>query len=205
MPKNSKKIHKEFLTKLKVLNRTRKNFEKAFSSNIINQDDIVQAYAGLYLDTFTEFESLIENLFFGILTGTIKANNASVTRKVTIKPNNEIEPVVYSGKAYLDWLPYTDHTIKKANIYFIDGKPFSFLEQPQKDKLSNYHKIRNAIAHKSKKAMKEFNEVIAGMTLLPLEKTPQGFLRNIPNRATKKTQLEIISEELKSIAFTLCI
>lgn len=205
MPKNSKTLHKEFLKKLKVLDEIRKNFESASNSRIISSNDIIQAYSGLYLDTFTEFESLIEILFFGILNGSIKLNNPDIKRKITINPRNEIESIVIGEKrSYLDWLPYSDFTIPRAKLYFIDGKPFTLLSEDQKNKLKNYHKIRNAIAHKSKKATKEFNDVIAGLTLLPIEQTPQGYLRNIPNRATGKTQLEIISDELKSIAFTLC-
>ncbi|HAQ17712.1 MAG TPA: hypothetical protein DCR40_00585 [Prolixibacteraceae bacterium] len=205
MPKSSKTLHNELLKKLKALDNTRKNFEIAFNASTIQIDDISQAYAGLYLDLFTEFENLIEKLFMGLLNGDIRPNNLLVTKKVIIKPSTEIETVLLGEKKnYLDWLPYPDNTIVRAKIYFRDGKPFTFISAIQKDKISNYHKIRNAIAHKSKKAMKEFDAIISTSTLLPHEKTPQGYLRNIPNRATGKTQLEIISDELEAISFTLC-
>lgn len=205
MARNSKSLHREFLTKLTALNTTRLNFERAFATSVINSSDITQAYAGLYLDLFTEFENLIEILFVGLLNGTIKANNTGVRRKVSIKPITELEAVLLGEKKnYLDWLPYTDNTILRASIHFVDGKPFSFLDTLQKGKISNYHKIRNAIAHKSKKAMKEFHAIISISTLLPIERTPQGYLRNIPNRATGKTQLEIISDELEAISYKLC-
>lgn len=205
MARNSRSLHRDFLNKLTALNLTRLNFERAFASSAINSDDITQAYAGLYLDLFTEFENLIEILFLGILNGTIKANNTTVRRKVFIKPIIELEAVLLGEKKnYLDWLPYTDNTIPRANIHFIDGKPFSFLSTLQKGKISNYHKIRNAIAHKSKKAMREFHAIISISTLLPIERTPHGYLRNIPSRATGKTQLEIISDELEAISYTLC-
>ena len=55
-----------------------------------------------------------------------------------------------------------------------------------------------------KKAIKEFNAFISVSTLLPNEKTPQGYLRSKPIRAIGKTQLEIISDELEAISFTLC-
>jgi hypothetical protein len=205
MPKSSKTLHKELLKKLKALDNTRKNFERAFSTTTIKIDDISQAYAGLYLDLFTEFENLIEKLFMGLLNGDIKPNNSLITKKVTIKPATEIEAVLLGEKKnYLDWLPYPDNTIDRAKIYFTDGRPFTFLSEIQKNKISNYHKIRNAIAHKSKKAMKEFNSITSFLTLLPHEKSPQGYLRNIPNRSTGKTQLEIIGTELEAISFTLC-
>ena len=205
MPKNSKTLHKEFLYKLKALDETRIKFESAFSASIIQHDDISQAYAGLYLDLFTEFENLIERLFLGLLNGDVKPSNRGVNKKVTIRPISELETVLLGEyQTYLGWLPYTKNTIPRAEIYFIDGKPFTLLNEIQKGKISNYHKIRNAIAHKSKKAMKEFTAIISISTLLPSEKTPQGYLRNKPSSATVKTQLEIISDELKAISFTLC-
>jgi hypothetical protein len=206
MPKNSKTLHKEFLKKLKALDDTRMKFETAFSSSIIQDDDIRQAYAGLYLDLFTEFENLIEELFLGILKGNVKPNNVLVRSKIKVRPISELETVMNGTKAkkYLDWLPYSDATLPRAKIYLHDGNPFSFLTEIQKNKIANYHTIRNAIAHKSKKAMNEFNRLIANLTLLEIEKLPQGYLRNIPNPATGKTQLEIVSDELTAITHTLC-
>ena len=206
MPSNSKTLHKEFLKKLKALDITRIKFESAFSASIIQDNDIRQAYAGLYLDLFTEFENLIEKLFIGILKGEVKPNNATVRTRVKIKPITELESVMFAEKRkkYFDWLPYSENTIARANIYFINGKPFTLVDEIQKNKIANYHKIRNAIAHKSKKSMTEFQNLISGLTLLPEEQTPQGYLRNIPNVATGKTQLEIISDELQAITFKLC-
>lgn len=205
MPKNSRTLHKEFLNKLKALDDTRIKFESAFSASIIQPVDISQAYAGLYLDLFTEFENLIERLFLGLLNGDVKPNNMGVSKKIFIKPITELESVLLGeNKKYLDWLPYPENTLKRAKIYLVDGNPFTFISDIQKDKIANYHKIRNAIAHKSKKAMKEFSAIISISTLLPSERTPQGYLRNKPSSATGKTQIEIISDELKAISFTLC-
>lgn len=204
MPKSSITLHKNFLRKLTAIIQMRMNFERAFSSSAIQTEDICQAYAGLYLDLFTEFESLIENLFLGLLNGHVKHHNTSVSKKITIRPISEIESVLLGKRSYLEWLPYSDNTLDRANIYFNNGNPFTFLNQIQKDKISSYHKIRNAIAHKSKKAINDFNQIISPMTLFPHERTAQGFLRSIPNMATGKTQLEIIIDELKAISFTLC-
>jgi len=206
MPKNSKTLHKGFLRKLKALDDTRTKFEAAFRSSIILDEDIRQAYAGLYLDLFTEFENLIEELFLGILKGDIKPNNVLVRSIIKIKPIAELETVMHGTKAkkYFDWLPYSDTTLPRAKIYLTDGNPFTFLTDIQKNRIANYHTIRNAIAHKSKKAMNEFNTFTSGLTLLPIEQTPQGYLRNVPNPATGKTQLEIMSDELQAITYTLC-
>ena len=206
MSKISRSLHKDFQQKSKAIDSTRINFEKSFNASLITPNDIANAYAGLYLDLFTEFENIIEELFLGLLNGDVRPNDSSIKIKIKIKPITELESVMRgdSKKKYFDWLPYTDNTIPRANIYFVEGKPFTILTSQQKNKISNYHKIRNAIAHKSKKALKEFTDIISSSTLLPLERTPQGYLRNIPNIATGKTQLEIINDELGVIAYTLC-
>lgn len=205
MPKHSRTLHNEFSFKVQALNSTRQSFENAFVAHLISDVDIIQGYAGLYLDLFTEFEGLIESLFIGILSGSITSNNTSVKRKLTVKPVSEIESVILGEKrAYLDWLPFNENTIKRANIYFVGGKPFTLLDDIEKDKITTYHKIRNAIAHKSKKASNAFQKIITGLTLLPIESTPQGYLRNIPNASTGSTQLEIIGNELTAISHKLC-
>lgn len=205
MPKHSRTLHNEFSTKATTLDTTRKSFENALVADLISDVDIIQGYAGLYLDLFTEFEWLIENLFIGILSGSVMPNNTNIRRKLAIKPVTEIEAVLLGERrAYLDWLPYTDNTIKRANIYFDEGKPFTLLDDIEKNKIATYQKIRNAITHKSKKANKEFQKIIDGLTLLPIESTPQGYLRNIPNSSTGMTQLEIIGNEMITISHKLC-
>ncbi|GAA0871622.1 hypothetical protein GCM10009117_07680 [Gangjinia marincola] len=205
MPKFSTTIRREFSNRLIELNNTRANFELAFSNGTISDTDIIQGYAGLYLDLFTEFESLIEKLFLGILSGSVSHTDGTVDRKVSIKPVTEVEIVIKGEKrTYVDWLPYKENTLKRAKIYFVDARPFSDLTVLQKNKLANFHKIRNAIAHKSQKVSDQFQAIIQGLTLLPVEKTPAGYLRNIPNSATGMTQLEIISDELLGIANNLC-
>jgi len=205
MPKHSRTLHKEFSIKVQALDSTRQSFEYAFVTRLISDADIIQGYAGLYLDLFTEFEGLIENLFIGILSGLVTPNNPIIKRTIMIRPVSEIETVLLGERrAYLDWLPYAENTIKRANIYFDGGKPFTLLNDIEKGKIATYHKIRNAVAHKSKKASKEFQKIIDGLTLLPIESTPQGYLRNIPNASTGFTQFEIISNELTAISHKLC-
>ncbi len=120
MPKNSKTLHKEFLKKLKALDDTRTKFESAFSSSIILNEDIRQAYAGLYLDLFTEFENLIEELFIGIMKGEVKPNNPIVKSKIKIKPIAELETVMHGTKAkkYFDWLPYSEQYTSESEDLF---------------------------------------------------------------------------------------
>lgn len=204
MPKNSRTLYREFLNKTAVLNAMRLNFENAFNAGSINSEDITQAYAGLYLDLFTHFENLIEEIFMGLLVGKVAHNNPAIAvRKLKITPPTEAENVILGGNDYVKWLPF-ENTINRAEIYF-SSNPFAALSvQPYKNELTNFIKIRNAIAHKSKSALNKFNLIIANLVLLPVERTPYGYLMYRPAGATGATQFENILNRLTVFAHTMC-
>lgn len=203
MPKSSKSLHKDFLNKVRELNVIRNSFENAITLRSINSIDILQAYAGLYFDLFTDFERSIEALFLGLLNGEIKHSQTTVKRNLKISPKLHTENVLFAGKKYIDWLPY-DKTLTLAKIYFVNKLPFDQLVKSDTDDLSAFLAIRNAIGHKSKSSITEFNKMIASLTLLPIERTPSGYLRNIPNPSAGQTQFEVIATKLESILKKLC-
>ena len=175
--------------------------EELFSTGEIDLNDIEQVYSGLFLSLFTEFEILLEQLFLGLLDGSLTSLYRPV-RKMKVSPSAECRTIVYSGKSYLDWLPYQDHTLKRAKRFFINGEPFCRLDGTQKGSLKDYHTIRNAIAHKSDAAKNRFDSLLSGLTLLPNEKKPPGYLRSKPSGG--QTQFEIIVIELRTAVRILC-
>jgi hypothetical protein len=65
--------------------------------------------------------------------------------------------------------------------------------------------IRNAIAHQSTHAIKQFeNKVTAGLTLLPQERKPAGFLRSLLRVSPRQTRFEFYVNELGRIATAIC-
>ncbi len=203
MPKHTVRLHEKFEQRTSSIERTRKKMELLLSQNNIDIKDIEHLYAGLYMELFTEFESLLEELFFGLYNGTYTSPNINIVRKSKITPVSEIQPVVYGGKAYVNWLPYKEHTLKRAKLFFDSGEPFQQLSPLQKNKISEYHIIRNAIAHKSPNSLNHFNNIISQLALLPREKTPTGYLRSKP-QGSGQTQFEIAIVELKLMTQTLC-
>jgi len=176
--------------------------ERLLKNGNIVRDDIEHVYSGLFLAAFTAFEALIEDLFFGLLKGTItsKANH----RTVSIKPAALSNLIVYGDRSYIDWLPYKEKTIARAKRFFKNGGIFSTLTKQQILQIREYQVIRNALAHKSQIAQQNFQKLISPLPLLPTEKTPSGYLRNVPNAAASQTQYEIMIIELQFIANHLC-
>jgi hypothetical protein len=204
MGKRSSTLLRTFRAKLINLEGIRQKYESLFADGGLALDDIYQGYSGLYLDLFTEFESFLESLFIGLLTGEYYSCDPAIKRKVRFVPSSMSVEVLYSGRSYLDWMPYPDHTIPRGNRFFENGLPFTKVTQPEKHRLNNLHIIRNAIAHKSPKAQSEFQVLISNLTLLPHERTPAGYLRSIPNRASGDTQFQIAAQNLGGICTLLC-
>lgn len=203
MPRPTQSLAAEFIRKTDILEVSRTKMETLFSTGSIAQTDIEQVYAGLFLNTFTEFEALIEDLFLGLLMGKLYSKTYTIVKRTKIKPVSVTQEIVFHGRPYLDWLPYDNFTLSRAKRYFVNGEPFKQLDDVQKKSLTYYYMIRNAIAHKSDSAQKKFQNSISGLTLLPHEKTPAGYLRSKP-RGTGQTQYEIAVVELKMIAKKLC-
>ena len=206
MPTKANKLLENFKETVRLREITRNKMEIIFTDRSINESDILIIYNGLFLSLFTDFEKVLEDLFWGLIKGSIYIeslrNSPNPIRKVKISPQREIESIVLSGKNYLDWLPY-DNTIKRANIFFNNGLPFTKLTSDEKNNLKSYHTIRNAIAHKSPKAESDFKRLIMNSRLLPSQRTPAGYLRSKPTG--NETQYEIAAGELIRIANDLCL
>lgn len=203
MPSLAVRLHEKFQGRTTSIESTRNKMEGLLSSGAIDLQDIEHLYAGLYMELFTEFESLLEELFFGLYDGTYISKHYTIIRKSKIAPISEIQPIVYGGKAYVNWLPYDENTLKRAKLFFQLGEPFQQLTTAEKKSITNYHIIRNAIAHKSPNSLDQFNRIISGLPLLPREKTPTGYLRSRPG-GIGQNQFQIAIVELKLLTNKLC-
>jgi hypothetical protein len=203
MPRLSVRLYEKFKDRAASIESTRNKMEGLLIAGAVNLKDIENLFAGLYMELFTEFESLLEELFFGLYNGTYISRHYSIIRKSRIAPVAEIQPIVYGGKSYVRWLPYKENTLKRAKLFFDLGEPFQQLSNIEVRSISNYHIIRNAIAHKSSNSLNQFNNFISGLPLLPREKTPTGYLRSIPGSAGQN-QFQIAIVELKMIVNKLC-
>jgi len=82
MSKKTSSLSNRFAKRAHDLELTRAKAENLLLANSINVADIEQVYAGLFLDIFTEFEALIEDLFLGLLMGRLYSPSQSAIRKV---------------------------------------------------------------------------------------------------------------------------
>ena len=160
------------------LEGVRKKWEKLYFSKVLPRYQIELAYTSLYLDAVVTFERFVETLFVGYLSRRFRLPNGSFVR-VYINSDTVAREVVLGGNSYVDWLPYERYTSKRAKAFFRNGKPFASLSKDELKILQEVLTIRNAIAHKSKHALRMFEQdVIGGLALVGRERTPAGYLRS---------------------------
>ena len=200
----TRRLSEQLSKHYKDLEDTRSKVETLLISGHLNVYDVERVYSGLYLSLFTEFEGTIEKLFLGLLSGRYYSKNRSIQCTSKIKPTNKTQDVVFGGRSYVDWLPYNENTLPRAKRFFLNGEPFTLIDNNCRDNLSDYCTIRNAIAHRSDIAHQRFQNMISSLPILPQERTPAGYLRSNPSSFSPQTQYEIASLELEKITYILC-
>jgi hypothetical protein len=204
MPRRPSHLAKAFSAKLILLEQTRAKVENLLPQGHLNHVDVEAVYAGLFIDAFTEFEAMVEDLCLGLFDGTLKSITQPAVRLFRVTPSSFSRSVVFDGDNYVDWLPVEDKAIPRAKRFLDGGVPFSNLTATEKQDLKNAHLLRNALAHKSDAATQRFLASINQLALLPHEKTPTGYLRTLPYGPGGLTQLTIKMNVLNSVAQKLC-
>jgi hypothetical protein len=104
MPRPATAISDDFTTRLRMFERSRAKLERLLLSGHVTRHDVSLFYEGIFLRTVTSLETLMEELFIGLLTGGITPGR-NVHPRVTFQSSAVARDVMLGGKAYVDWLP----------------------------------------------------------------------------------------------------
>ncbi len=203
MPKPATALSDSYTSKLLTFERARRKFERLLDEGEVTRHDVSLFYEGILLRTVTGLEGLMEELFVGLLAGGIIPGR-NVHPRVTFNSHAVARDVMLGGRAFVDWLPY-HHTDKRAAAFFRAGCPFTNLEKADIKLLEKIILIRNAVAHQSRSARNKFEmEVIGAAPVLPVERTPAGYLRTVFRTAPDQTRYEEIAGTCAILARKLC-
>lgn len=195
----------DFNSYIKALERTRQKSESLFNRGALSRREIEQFYGSLFMNAVIIFESFIENMFLGLLTNRFKIKTSKIVPRVRFKSEVVARDFVLSGKRYVDWLPYEEETEKRSKIFFRNGMPFTILNSREKDNLRKIQCIRNALAHKSRYSIQQFEKhVIGSIPLTKRERSPGGFLKSQFRVSPMQTRYENLINELWAIVVKLC-
>lgn len=203
MSKPTTTLSDAYIARLRRFDRARAKVERLLLKGHFTRHDAALFYEGIFLRTVTTFEGLMEDLFIGLLAGSVIPGR-NVSARVRFKSHAVARDVMLGGRAYVDWLPY-HHTEKRAEAFFRGGLPFCHLEKNDKRELERIILIRNAVAHQSRDARKKFESKVIGTTpLLSAESTPAGYLRSVFRTAPNQTRYEEIANTFAILARKVC-
>lgn len=204
MAKSSKKILGSFQARLKALEQIRSKQESLYANNQLARRDIEEVYGAIFLDAVVSFEALIEEVFVGLLAGQLKSTEPRFNTRVQIRSVIVARDAILRGKGYFNWLPYKN-TEGLAKVFFTGGRPFTCLDNKDRNHVKKCLKTRDALAHQSQHARSKFRDtVLAGFNLTPRDRRPKSFLRAQFSANPPKTYFEQLVGELYSIASKLC-
>jgi len=183
--------------------------------------DAVSLYNGNQVDGFTadmkymivenvvlnicsSWERFLENIFIAYMQGNKSDNGSAITTYALPRDDMHAYNLIKNVTAYPDWTDISKILVNAEN-FFEDGGPFKLLETLKGDIIA-LKKIRNAIAHTSKKAREDFENLVRGKCgHLPNGITPAKFVSEykIGNRRIDPTYFEYYVNFLKDSATML--
>jgi hypothetical protein len=190
-----------------MLDGMRRKLDHLFSEGRLTTRDVRHQYEGLFLRAYVAFEGFLEELFVGLLVGTLDRPR-NVQARVGVRGHTVARTVIGREKARsnrgVDWMPFGD-TAERADAYFRGGRPFSLLSQGQKDTLTRAQFVRNVIAHRSRSAQQQFEGRVLPSVSGAGARDVGTFLLSIKSYTPPaQTWLEFYLAQFRTIADDLC-
>lgn len=194
----------QYGARLRTLIRSAGRAHLLFGQKAISQADAALLYEAAFLAAVSSFEAMIEDLFVGLLVGELQSSDRGVQPRAAFRSHATAREFILAGRPYADWLPY-ERTQERAKVFFRGGRPFTGLATSEITHLARCLAIRNAIAHKSRHASRQFErQVTAGLSLAPRDKSPAGFLMSQHSAYPPQSRFENMLADLHRVAVGLC-
>jgi hypothetical protein len=156
-----------------------KNLYDGINTNPLHPSQARMVVGLSFLRIMAAWESYLEDVFLRYVCGAKTNSGYSPNRKIVGCKKIEDAYHIIAGdpdfsieKGYLVWSDYKK-VIGRARIYFQDGKPFTDLNDVEKQMLKEGNIIRNRIAHSSDKCINDF--VLLAKQKENIKKLPKGY------------------------------
>jgi hypothetical protein len=181
--------------------------EALFDAERVPRIDLDRAYTASYILFYVMLERSIEDLFVGLLTTKLAVPQTSARPIVVARNRPTAMRLVLGDRRYVDWLPYSRHTLQRAEALFSDGKPFAGLTKAQCRFLDAMSVLRNALSHRSEHSLRQFEREFISGNPVPggfsaAQRKPVGYLRS--EHASNQSRLSYQMAEGTAILRLLC-
>lgn len=175
--------------------------ERLYARRSLTRMDLERAYTGGFLSFVGAYEKAWEDRFVGLLMGRLTVSPPA-RKLVDIHSEVVARSVLLGNRDYLDWLPI-DRTVRRAEIYFSSGHPFSLISEADRGLIRRHVYVRHALARDSRYSTRQFQRKVIGQRVLPPhERRPAGYLRGA--HAAGQTRMNLALAELTVILGRVC-
>lgn len=159
-----------------------------FNENQINGFTADMKYMiieNIILNVCSSWEKFLEDIFIAYMQGNQSENGIAIRVYVSPTSDEHAYNLIKNVTTYPDWTDIAKIMVNAEN-FFENGGPFKLLHTLKGD-LNAIKKIRNAIAHTSKKAREDFENLVRGnVGHLPNDITPAKFVSEY-KKGSKRT------------------
>ena len=153
----------------------------------------------IILTVYSSWEKFLEDTFISYMQGNISENGTAITVYVSPTSDDHAYNLIKNVTTYPDWTDVNKIMITAGN-FFENGGPFQLLLTLKGD-INAVKKIRNAIAHTSRKAREDFENLVRGKVGHLPNDMLEELIREIddPYDEFSIETIKVIKPEFKSI------
>lgn len=188
-----KSLLKDFLKTVRKNIQVIRDVNRNSSSSIFLKNQI---YEKIYFNIFSEFESFLEKIFFHYLeNGRCLKGHCWTINNIS---KDTFIKIFHLNKPFIEWMQ--KDTVKKFSDNFLsENNPITILNTASY--LNELKKVRNAIAHMSDKAQKDFHEVLLQQGIITSNMSVGEFLQEERSRSSNHiTNFDFYTRELLNYA-----
>jgi hypothetical protein len=167
--------------------------------------EVELVYESAFLNAVSRFEGLLSDLLDEFVCGKHQSTRGN-RPLLTVRSRAAFRAILRGDRPYVDLMPY-DQCLKIAERFIAGGGPFAELTDDDRRLLKQVSIIRNAIAHRSDKAVTDFRAKVPGVDVLPPHRRlPGTLLRRVfrahPPQTWQAFYLETLQRVGRSLAST---
>lgn len=141
------------------------------SRSVLSKFQMILVTEGLFIRSFTLYELFLEELFVLYARGKPTASGGTVNRYISPRNGAHAIELLKSGMTYLEWNS-PDVVISRAEVY-LDGGPIKNALTLYRERIVKMRRIRNAIAHNSDDAWRQYSRLVSTELRAPPLKMPE--------------------------------
>lgn len=174
--------------------------EREFARRRLLVTDVELVYSSSFLSVCSQWESLLLEILFEAVCGDESLRRENRRYATFLNRRHLEEVLLFPRKDYLS-IPNLNRAEELAALFIKQGRPISAVSESNRTLLQQAVRIRNAIAHESSFATKQFQKSVPGVGALPRSKrSPGAFLRHEFRTAPSQRRYELYYAAYQSAA-----